>query len=134
MISPVGATPLCDRVCLLLGLWHQRCIFLLSPGSPWFQPWETTGKGGTLVSAPLKFTKLSCCGSEAMVLGWGGMLKPVINSAKINQPFKSCTLRRVCRQARPFSCSPCSKPSTVRGGLDGRKGRGNCVCVCFKSE
>ena len=61
----------------------------------------------------------------------GGMLKPVVNSAKINQPFKSCTLRRVCGQAGPFSCSPCSKSSRARGGLDGGKGRGNCVCVCF---
>lgn len=126
------ATPLCEWVCLLLGLWHQRCVFLLSPGSPWFQPCETTGKGGTPVSAPLKFTKLSCCRSEAMVSGLGGggrMLKPVVNSAKINQPFKSCTLRRVCGQAGPFSCSPCSKSSRARGGLDGGKGRGNCVCV-----
>ena len=61
----------------------------------------------------------------------GGMLKPVVNSAKINQPFKSCMLTRVYGQAGPFSCSPCSKSSRARSGLDGGKGSRNCVCVSF---
>lgn len=56
--------------------------------------------------------------------GVGGKLTPVINSAKINQPFKSRTLTRLCRQAGPFSSSPCSKSSRVRGGLEGGEEKG----------
>lgn len=131
VVSPVGAAPLHERVCLLPGLWHQ-CVFLLLPGGPWFQPRETTGEGGHPHRCPLQLhqVKLLWFGGHS-VGGAGGKLKPVVNSAKINQPFKSCPLTRVYRQAGPSPVPPVQSPAEP--GWPGRwEGKGEFVfCFCF---
>lgn len=51
VISPVGAVPFLERVCLLPGLWHL-CVLRLALGCPRFWLREAAGQGGTPTLPP----------------------------------------------------------------------------------